>query len=557
MPGRLVFISILVCLSQHTRPTGALPRPSALNFIGVGYNILDGNPEGADLASGGVDPGINVGRRVFGLTWNSRAISTDGRYSIPDQCIFVPRSSAVTTSTRRTFYGTASYASKLSAQVDVAGSYSGLFARVEFAASTRYRSIASRVSSRRTVYFSTETVRNLGHARYKMSLAQARRYPLGEDFVASACQLPNSYNQQRYMDFLDDWGTHVITEVDVGQRSGVNYESETTSFVEYAARETASSLSAEGSYLGFSASLSVNMETFNSHMNSGTSFGRQYSSYAVGSTSLNEPIKLTMMIMNEAFTDRFWLRRDYSEHCASTWNRASVRRNVITALGRYASHRRVTANPRVIIPITWPVGTYGLPKPTSGCPGGWNNNGFRYHDTEDDNSNNYWSNPFHMSGSKGRNNRRDEFCMKTVRNMYNSQWIWQPGSYCIYKRGSCPSGFTDGYLYWDDEDDNNANSRGGVVPDGSYGRNTKIYFCCRNDGATHNRIYLPTDNNFVLFSRFGTCQEVSGMRVTEEYFRYDNEDDNNEDSQSSVHPYQGLESSGHNIKLFFCFYQRA
>ncbi|XP_071492859.1 uncharacterized protein [Diadema antillarum] len=557
MPGPIVFISILVCLSQHTRPIGALPRPSALNFIGVGYNILDGNPEGAELSSGGVDPGINIGRRVLGLTWDDDLTSTDGEYSVPDQCVFVPRSSAFTTSTRSTFYGTASYASKLSAQVDVSGSYSSLFSSVEFSASSRYQEISSRVSSLGTVYFSTETVQNLGHARYMTSLASSGLYPLGDDFVASACQLPSSYNEYSYMTFLSTWGTHVVTEVDVGVRSGVNYESETSSFVEYAATETSNSLSAGGSYGGFSASLSVNMDTFNSQMNSGTSFGSEYSSYTVGSTSLNEPISLTMMTMNEAFDDAFWLNRDYSQYCASNWDRASVKGHVLTALTNYATYRSLAAtpDPGVTIPITWPVGTYGLQKPTTGCPSDWDD-GYRYHDTEDDNSNNYWSNPFTMSGYKGSNNRRDEFCIKTVSNMYDYQWIWQPGSYCIYKRGDCPENFDEGSIYWDDEDDNNRNSHGGQVPDGSFGGNTRLYFCCRNDGATNNEIYLPTDQSFVLLSRYGTCQQVYGMSVREEYFRYDNEDDNNRDSQTAVHPYQGLQSSGHNVVLEFCFYQR-
>ena len=98
---------------------------------------------------------------------------------------------------------------------------------------------------------------------------------------------------------------------------------------------------------------------------------------------------------------------------------------------------------RVAIPLTWPDGTYGLPKPRSGCPNTeftWIE-GYRYHDTEDDNSNNQWSSPLDLAGSWGRNNMKHYFCMKTTSiTDSNSHWIWQPGSYCIYKKGSCPSG---------------------------------------------------------------------------------------------------------------------
>ncbi|KAJ7389174.1 hypothetical protein OS493_033260 [Desmophyllum pertusum] len=46
----------------------------------------------------------------------------------------------------------------------------------------------------------------------------------------------------------------------------------------------------------------------------------------------------------------------------------------------------VPVDPEVRIPLTWPMGTYGLPMPKSGCPKGtkfpWHV-GTRFHDTED------------------------------------------------------------------------------------------------------------------------------------------------------------------------------
>ena len=39
----------------------------------------------------------------------------------------------------------------------------------------------------------------------------------------------------------------------------------------------------------------------------------------------------------------------------------------------------------------------------------------------------------------------------------------------------CCTGFSSGYIYWDDEDTRNANKYSGALPDGSfYGRNTRI-----------------------------------------------------------------------------------
>lgn len=40
-------------------------------------------------------------------------------------------------------------------------------------------------------------------------------------------------------------------------------------------------------------------------------------------------------------------------------------------------------------------------------------------------------------------------------------------------------GFNFGSVFWDDEDLLNANYHGGTVPSGSFGRDTRINYCCR------------------------------------------------------------------------------
>nr|XP_054774222.1 uncharacterized protein LOC129282359 [Lytechinus pictus] len=551
--------AILLLVVMMVAVDAQLSTPSGINFIGIGYDIIDGNPEGS-FGIGGVDPGLLVSRRIFKLSYDLSKTSNDNLYSVPDEVAFIHRSSAVTSSTHTTFYGESSYASKLSAQVDVSGSYSSIFASVSFSASARYEQITSRMSSEQSVFYGTQTITNNGNARYQTELASPDEYALNNGFVADACNLPTSYDYDSYMSFLDSWGTHVVIEVDLGVRTGTNYEESRTTFVEYASEHVGASLSASGSYKGFSASLTVNVDTFDSGLQSGDSFGSTYTSYTVGSANMHEPIKVTLLGMHEVFADKYWtLLSTYinTGYCSSSFHINSVRSNLVTAMENYATYKSVvarTADGAVKIPIVWPDGTYGLPKPTSGCPDGWHD-GYRYHDTEDDDSNNYWSNPLHLEGSRGSNNMRNYFCMKTTSAAPSGLgWAWPAGSYCIYKRGSCPSGFTEGNIYWDDEDDNNGNSVSGVLPDGDYGRNTRIYFCCRTDGYAHIPIYLPTDDNFILFPLYSTCQSVNGMSVSNEYFRWDNEDDNNRDSQTQMHPYEGLQGGNHNVVLHFCYY---
>ena len=74
-------------------------------------------------------------------------------------------------------------------------------------------------------------------------------------------------------------------------------------------------------------------------------------------------------------------------------------------------------------------------------------------------------------------------------------------------------GFNEGWIYWDDDDKNNANSYAGTLPDGEYGKDTKIFYCCRSDGFAANAIYLPTSSPFVLLQRGLQYQYVHGMNA--------------------------------------------
>ena len=95
--------------------------PKGLHFVGVGYNLLEGNPEGGDLSNGGVDPGLLFTRKVFKLTWKTNKVSVDKKYVVPDQVSFAPRESCVTTNKKEVFSGSKSYQEKLNVDVQASG----------------------------------------------------------------------------------------------------------------------------------------------------------------------------------------------------------------------------------------------------------------------------------------------------------------------------------------------------------------------------------------------------------------------------------------------------
>ena len=74
------------------------------------------------------------------------------------------------------------------------------------------------------------------------------------------------------------------------------------------------------------------------------------------------------------------------------------------------------------IQISWPSGTYGLPKSTSGCPAMWNE-GWRKQDLEDDRRDqSKFSSSFHMEAILDSEDITRHFCVKTSNYELNKLW---------------------------------------------------------------------------------------------------------------------------------------
>ena len=75
-------LSSLVFVLLLELTVAQLPTPHGLYYLGVGYNIITGNPEGGDLNNGGIDPGPLVTRRIFQVLklWTCCKDKIDSRY---------------------------------------------------------------------------------------------------------------------------------------------------------------------------------------------------------------------------------------------------------------------------------------------------------------------------------------------------------------------------------------------------------------------------------------------------------------------------------------------
>ncbi|XP_046843413.1 uncharacterized protein LOC124437489 [Xenia sp. Carnegie-2017] len=208
---------------------------------------------------------------------------------------------------------------------------------------------------------------------------------------------------------------------------------------------------------------------------------------------------------------------------------------------------------------SWPDGKYCLPMPRNGiCPSRWRS-GHRHHDMEDDtasDNHNWKTSGWVPKNSNLPNNLQWSFCCNancSQRNHVNERILWPSGSYCIFRcGGSCPRNFHEGSIYWDDEDSRNNNKKSGMLPDGTYGRNTKIFFCCRHDPRLLTG--LPKCSQMMLMRYKGICPQSGGYsRPKTGFLQWDTENKSNGDKLVGHFP-DGEKTFNSGIKIEFCSY---
>ena len=106
-------VAIGLLLTASTTSANCIERPV---FVGMGYKLLHGNPDGGN---NGLDPGLTF-RNVLQLDFDegkSRNIRGN-KICVPDQVNMIPLSSCTYKETAQIFVGTQTYQKKLSVSVD-------------------------------------------------------------------------------------------------------------------------------------------------------------------------------------------------------------------------------------------------------------------------------------------------------------------------------------------------------------------------------------------------------------------------------------------------------
>ena len=81
-----IMLLVCVCISVVLLTARAAPTPEALHFIGVGYNVIRGNPDGNFWSRGGDDPGLFSTRKILSLTSSNTSVFNEIVYEHHDTC---------------------------------------------------------------------------------------------------------------------------------------------------------------------------------------------------------------------------------------------------------------------------------------------------------------------------------------------------------------------------------------------------------------------------------------------------------------------------------------
>ena len=249
--------------------TGLPPRFPNIGYVGSTYNIFKGNPR----STKGLDPGFTL-RTLYEYSYDNVNTTADGTYLIPDH-------TQATTSTTCSFQFASESNQKIdsyfnSLKIDANADFKGWGA--SFSASADYKDVHESSTTQESTYVSSHAT-----CEAYITSVQLEAAALNPAFVADVYNLPTQSDADStdYMDFIQNWGTHVAIQMTMGGRYGV--QSTITSQDYSNMHSTGLDIKAAAQYSGF-MSLNANVGTSveQEQAQQFNSFCKDYQIYQIG-----------------------------------------------------------------------------------------------------------------------------------------------------------------------------------------------------------------------------------------------------------------------------------
>mgnify|MGYP001419427097 CR=1 FL=1 len=328
--SNLLFVSLLLALVT----AGQAQKHSNVDYLSFGYDIFRGNPHSTQ----GVDPGFRF-ERIFDLTYDQKLKSIDGNWDIPDK-ITMARTDACSLNFESTQLDSmVSYQKSLEVEVSVSAEFFG----ASFKASTAYKSMEKSMTTTSEKHISSKAICNV----YKAKISAYDPPKLHEQFIKAVQTLPTNYDEKQYFKFIDNYGTHAITEINMGARFGMISSISKSSYEKFQSEGISVSVAASFSALGFSGGVDTRTNTQKEWANKYNSAMTNYQIISVGAKPVGNhdavawaqqaitqpmPLRYTLIPLHEIL-DPLYVRGSLE-----TSRMNGIRTNLQTALKNYCSN---------------------------------------------------------------------------------------------------------------------------------------------------------------------------------------------------------------------------
>ncbi len=176
-----------------------------IGYLMKGYNLLLGNPMDPER----LDPGF--ASKIFETTYEDNKKTSDRKWTTPDNVEIIAKPVCSSSYTSETLSTQSDYQKSLQAKVGVSGSGSYGLVEASFSASTEYSKSSSLFKSNSKTIIKTEATCVVYEGRNQNAIPPK----FTDNFVESMKQTLESKD---YSFFLDDFGTHFISRIEMGAR---------------------------------------------------------------------------------------------------------------------------------------------------------------------------------------------------------------------------------------------------------------------------------------------------------------------------------------------------
>jgi len=177
-------------------------------FIGYGYDALNGNPRSTQ---GDGDPGFRT--NVFKFTKTQGTKTADGKWDVPDKTTSQDFGSTCSADQSTQILSSAyDYQHTVDNGISLNAGFGGL----EFSLSLDFKQIDNETKSNHSIFAQVSA----RCAAYQLTMHTFDHPDVDSNFVAGVDTLPEHYDEASYMRFLRAFGTHVVTQLQVGGRWG-------------------------------------------------------------------------------------------------------------------------------------------------------------------------------------------------------------------------------------------------------------------------------------------------------------------------------------------------